>query len=66
MLVFYGRRLLAPHPVSYLEDHPLSVVIELLIQYISGYLPYLEVNFSILNLRMCQAMVTRDPLGINY
>jgi hypothetical protein len=60
-LIFYGEQLLAPRPTLKLEDDPLVGCPQLLIQYIHSYPPHLEAVSSIRNLRMCHAMVTRDP-----
>ena len=39
-IFFYGEELLAPRPTPKLEDHPLSAVQRLLIQFIRSYPPY--------------------------
>ena len=54
---FYGE-LLAPRPTSKLENHPLSAVRELLIQYIRSYPAYWNARSSIRNLRTHHAVVT--------
>jgi hypothetical protein len=59
MIDFYSEGLLAQHPTPKLEDHPLSAVRDF-IQYICSCTPYLEAFFSIHNLKLCHAVVTRD------
>jgi hypothetical protein len=57
---FYGGGLSTPK----LEDHPLSAVPRLLIQYIHSFPPYLEAVSSIRNPRTCHAVVTVDSLNM--
>jgi hypothetical protein len=65
MLIFYNEELLAPCPTPKLEDQPAGCL-QLLIQYIRSYPPYLEAVSSIHNLRTHCAMVTRDPPNMVY
>jgi len=60
-VTFLHWGLVSPMPTSKLENNPLPAVPQLLIQYIHSYPPYLEAFSSIHNLRMCHAVVTRDP-----
>jgi hypothetical protein len=46
MLIFYGEGLLAPCPTPKLDDHPLAICLQLLIQYICSYPPQLEAILS--------------------
>jgi hypothetical protein len=52
-LISYGEELLAPHPTLKLEDQPCRLSA-------TDY-SYLEVVFSVHNLRIHHAVVTRDP-----
>jgi hypothetical protein len=60
-LIFHGGRLLGPTPNLQAGGTLLVCCLRLLIQFIGSYTPYLEAVFSIYKLRMCHAVVTRDP-----
>jgi hypothetical protein len=53
-----------PNPLA--GGPPLVGCPRLLIQYIRSYAPYLEAISSIRNLRVRHAVVTRDPLNMEY
>jgi hypothetical protein len=63
-LIFFVEEFLAPRPTPSLEDHPVVGSLRLLIQYIRNYSPYLQAVFSIRNLRVRHAAVTRDTLNM--
>ena len=61
MITFYGEKLLAPHPNSKLEDHPLSAVCDFIFNIFAATL-HIEDRCSIRNLRTRHALVTGNHL----
>jgi hypothetical protein len=57
-LIFYSEELLAPRPTPQAGGPPLVGCLQLLIQYIRSYPPYLEAVSSICNVRMRHAICT--------
>jgi hypothetical protein len=54
MLLFYSGQSLARFPKPQAVESPLAICLQLLIQHICSYLPYLEAFSSIRNIRTCQ------------
>jgi hypothetical protein len=61
--IFYGERLLAPHPTPQLEDHTLSFARDCLFNIYSQLPSIAGGRSSIRNLRTHHALVTRNPLN---
>jgi hypothetical protein len=65
-IIFYGQQLLATHPPSKLKHYRLSIGRDWLFNIFTAVPPYLEAVSSILNQRTSNAVVTSDPLNVDY
>jgi hypothetical protein len=63
---FIQWEVVSPMPNPKTGVPPLVGCLQLHIQYICSYTQYLEAVFSICNMRMCHAFVTRDTLKIIF